>query len=603
MEIHKNNSEKLFPMQRLQPTISNTSTGTSNSISTHNSSSSSPTSPNPNNNYHNNNNIPGTPMNKSKQKKLYSLQIDTKNTIALCNQYIKENNHLGLALIARQKGIPPLLRHKVWPILLKYHPNVINPYLSANVENDSDNDIPEGKIKSQLMKYFRIRNILDDDSNNNNNHHHHNHHNGNNSNNNNGNVSPDYKTSPLEEEIIRILEASIHKFFKKWGAIIKYDAGFSWIALNLAEWFPPIPNSNYVLIGRDVINQKDPSNKHLTQLSNLNNEIGENETEEFSLDNTNIYDSKKKNSSSSSSSSSSNEDFGISMTFAEVYERLVLVLLHSNESNDSEAIQDEDETTLTGQDKTTVDLISANSLNRMELLFKSGNIESRISFFLLAFAKLLPELYKSLSEEEIINSNSNKNNQWLTWWFKYCGAKVFNKYDRGRLWDLLLGFRLSYSNFEYKYFDNAKLLKRFKKFYNDDDLKIENNHGVEFKTDVFWYKPSDDVKNELKWSQIDYQIQLVFIYISILQKNESKLLEFDQFEIKNFLNKLPNDKFKQDIEFNNENGHNHSHGHGNNGALINNSDYVTNDFEKLLLQAGELWRNWLWNEIRDEINE
>lgn len=190
-------------------------------------------------------------------------------------------------------------------------------------------------------------------------------------------------------------------------------------------------------------------------------------------------------------------------------------------------------------------------------------------------------------------SNSNKNNQWLTWWFKYCGAKVFDKFDRGRLWDLLIGFRLSYSNFEYKFFDNSRVLKRFKKFYNDDDFKFDNEFNVEFQTDAFWYKPSNDEKNELKWSQCDYQIQLVFIYIAILQKNESKLLEFDQFEIKNFLNKLPNDKFKEIHELNTI----------NDPKLLNNSDYVSNDFEKLFNQAGELWRNWLWNEIRDEINE
>lgn len=525
-------------MQRLQPTISNSSTLTNNSGVTSNTSS-SPSSPSLTNPPSNSN---SSSTSKRRQKNLYNSEVATKSVIQLCNQYIKENNHLGLALIARQKGIPPTLRHKIWPILLKYHPNVINPYLSANVENDSDNDIPDGKIKTELMKYFRIRNEEPRS----------------------GNVSPDYTTSPLEEEIVRILEASIVKFFNKWGAIIKYDPGFAWIALNLAEWFPPIPSSNYVLIGRDVVNKNDLLNKHLIQISE----------QEFTLDNQEIIEDQNSETESQTI-----------MTFAEVYERLVLVLLHSNENEDGSEHGDE---SAIDHNKNTVDLISANNLNKLELLFKSGNIESRISFFLIAFAKLLPELYKSLSEEEIINSNSNKNNQWLTWWFKYCGAKVFNKFDRGRLWDTLLGFRLSYSSFEEKYYNNSKLLKRFKKFYNDDDLKFQNELGVEFNSDIFWYKPSMDSKNELKWSQIDYQLQLVFIYISVLQRNESKLLEYDQFEIKNLLNKVPNiDKNLDD----------------QNNLLINNSDYVSNDVEKLFNEAGELWRNWLWNEIRDEINE
>ncbi|CCH42242.1 hypothetical protein BN7_1786 [Wickerhamomyces ciferrii] len=543
-------------------TTSTTSTNTTNS-----NTSSSPSSPSLNNH------ITNTPATNKKIQKLHTLQIDTKNLIQLCNQFIKENNHLGLSLIARQKGIPPQLRHKVWPILLKYHPYVINPYLTSNVDDDSQSEIPEGKIKHELLKYFRIRNSKDQDSNNS------------------GSSSPDQTTSPLEEEIIRILEFAIIKFFKKWGKIIKYDSGFTWIALGLAEWFPPIPNSDYILTGRDSLNKEDSINKHVTQLSNLYPSfLNKDDFDSFSLDNGNhdyltndsASDKSQETTTSSTTTQQQQHTTTNSMTFAEVYERLVLVLLHSNENDDEmdQVVNRPDDQI----EENTVDLISSNKLNMMELVFKSGNIESRISFFLLAFAKLLPELYKGFSEEEILNSNSNKNNQWLTWWLKYCGAKVLNKFDRGRLWDLLLGFRLSYTNFGAKYYDNPKLLKRFKKFYNDDDLKFDNELDVVFNTDSFWYKPSTDTKNELKWSQIDYQIQLVFIYISILQKNEHKLLEFDQFEIQEFLNKVKNNGYK---DKNNE----------------NNDLSLNDEFDKILNEAGELWRNWLWNEIRDEINE
>lgn len=464
--------------------------------------------------------------------------------VQLCQKYLNSNNHLGLALVARQCGIPPVLRHKVWPLLLKYHPYVMSPYISANVENDEDATVPEGKVRRELLKYFRVRNKNDAAD-----------HSGGNS------PNAENKTSPVEDEIIRIMEAAVEKFFHKWGGITKFDTGFVWVALGLAEWFPPIPNSNYVLVGRDCINKMDPLNKHLIQLS----EHAEDSTvvdEEFSLD--------------QHSTTTSDESTQL-MTFAEVYERLVLILLHSREDKESMERRDSMDNIAT---KTITDLISSNSLNRQELLFKSGKTETRISFFLVAFAKVLPELYKSLSEDDMLNNNSNKNNQWLTWWFKYCGAKVFNKLDRGRLWDSLLGFRYHYSQYEGEY--DAKVLKRFKKLF-DCSLPFDTD-GVDLSSDIFWYKPLEDL-DKLKWSQIDYQLQLAFIYVSILQKNESKLLEFDQFEINEFLNKIPV---------------NHKDSEPN---LLQNSDYYYNDFEKVLKDAGELWRNWLWNEIRDEINE
>jgi hypothetical protein len=442
-----------------------------------------------------------------------------------------------------------MLRHKVWPVLLKYHPYVINPYISANVENDDDAAIPEGKVKQELMKYFRIRNKRDEASDHS------------------GGSSPNIenKTSPVEEEIIRIMEAAIHKFFNKWGAITKYDSGFAWIALGLAEWFPPIPNSHYVLVGRDVLNKNDSLNKHLTQLSEYNEDSIVVE-EEFSLDQLSLATS---------------EDLNQLMTFSEVYERLILVLLHSREE-DAETMQRRDSMDTTTGTRTITELISSNSLNQQELLFKSGKIDTRVSFFLVAFAKLLPELYISLSEDDMLNNNSNKNNKWLTWWLKYCGAKVLNKFDRGRIWDSLLGFRYHYSAYVDELSANPKLLKRFKKLY-DFDLNFDTQ-GLDLSSDIFWYKPSED-SDALKWSQIDYQLQLVFIFVSVLQKNESKLLEFDQFEINEFLNKLPLNIKDSDMN------------------LLQNSGFYYNDFDKILKDAGELWRNWLWNEIRDEINE
>ncbi|KAH3681640.1 hypothetical protein WICPIJ_007400 [Wickerhamomyces pijperi] len=525
-----------------------------------------------------------------------------KSLTSLCNQFIRENNHLGLALIARQKGIPVALRQKVWPILLKYHPYVINPYLNATVEKDSDNDIPVDKIHADLMKYFRVRNSGEKERSN--------------SNSRNGSIpsslpssngsSPtpmELSQSLIEAEIVKTLEDSIHKFFKKWGAIIKYDSGFAWIALNLAEWFPPIPNSSFVLIGRDVINKNDDINKHIISLeeiqdmpsydsvdafSDYTSECGSEDYIDNALNLTNYMSQRFKLDDARSISSHDSELNSTSMTFAEVFERLVLVLLHSNEHSQEEAkdgdrddngndIHTDDVTPQVSNSESTTK--SDLTLVRQEIYFKSGEIDKRMGFFLKAFNKLLPELYKSFTEDEIIN---NKN-RWLTWWLKYSGAKVLNKFDRARLWDSIIGFRLPNYIYE-KYSDHelsSKTAKAYNKFYSNDIFQFENSYSIEFDSDYFWYKPQAN-PIDLKWSQCDYQYQVIFVFISILMKNEGKLMEYDNFEVLEFLGNM---KKKNMYHKNNSDDH------------ININSY----FEKIMKDAGELWRNWLWNEIREDI--
>lgn len=459
---------------------------------------------------------------------------------------------MGLATLARQYGVPPNLRYRVWPILLKYHPYVIDPFIDATVENDADMELDLKRMNNDINKYFKIRTTV--------------------SSNDPDRIkgSPhDVNLSPVEEEIIRIIKATITKFFSKWGAIVKYDSGFTWIALNLAEWFPPIPDSNYVLIGRNCINKNNNNtpNRYLTQITDsINN------NQEFNLDDDSTSTTNSETSTYSSSSTTTTTT--TTMSFSEVFERLVLVLLHSQNVRDEN--HDDDE----AKESDTIK-------NKEEIIFKSGNVQKRLKFFINALSKLQPELFKLLSEEEFLLSNSKSNNEWLTWWLKYCGAKILNKIDRGRLWDLLLGFRLNYKAYDnkYKHHLNSKHLKLFKKFYSHD--KFKDNEL--FKIDEFWFTTSNDTRS-LKWSQIDYQYQLVFIFISILHKNESKLLEIDQAEMIEFLSNL---NFK-------ENGL-----HLNAGNPIGelSVDYNNGNIQKAIIEAGDLWRNWLWHELRDEFND
>ena len=60
-------------------------------------------------------------------------QYNDRKLIHLIIDLIKFNDHDTLAFIARTYGIPPQLRHLVWPILLKYHPMCISPNIVSNL--------------------------------------------------------------------------------------------------------------------------------------------------------------------------------------------------------------------------------------------------------------------------------------------------------------------------------------------------------------------------------------------------------------------------------------------------------------------------------------
>ncbi|GMG42584.1 unnamed protein product [[Candida] boidinii] len=65
---------------------------------------------------------------------------DVPELIELCNHFIESKNYHGLALISRQRGLPPSLRGKIWPVLLKYHPHALNPYITPDEEEDDEED-------------------------------------------------------------------------------------------------------------------------------------------------------------------------------------------------------------------------------------------------------------------------------------------------------------------------------------------------------------------------------------------------------------------------------------------------------------------------------
>lgn len=103
-------------------------------------------------------NYQGHHMHQYKKLQNYEDSMKFKrNIINEVIQLIKEKDHNSLAYIARTCGIPPQLRHLVWPIMLKYHPFVISPNIMTNtlefnihhdeINNKDEHDSPNDRKK------------------------------------------------------------------------------------------------------------------------------------------------------------------------------------------------------------------------------------------------------------------------------------------------------------------------------------------------------------------------------------------------------------------------------------------------------------------------
>ncbi|KAG2734516.1 hypothetical protein G9P44_002522 [Scheffersomyces stipitis] len=599
----------------------------------------------------------------------------------LTKQYLDTKNHHGLALLARQKGIPPFLRFKVWPILLKYHPFVLNPFIQPDTDIKDDNKNNAINSNNETHENTKKLNDTNDDSqprgafdSNNINSSSSNSSNSSSSNSSSKNeleeirqkIKKDLRKyiqrlkysssilniSEVEHEMFNILESSVLKFTLKWGKIIKYDPSLTWIALNLAEWFPPIPKSAWVLRGRDssspdnalIINIFDDYSNYIDNISDLQTYLHELvEDERIS-----------------------------SMSFHDVYERLVLVLLHSPEQKKKNSGSSKDHS-----------FLPPKKINKSVLPINGGTIEERVSFFIYCLRKLLPELSQFFHEEQILNKFGSSDDEWLIWWLKFGGAKVWSKYDRGRIWDLLLGWRL-------------KNPKKNTLYYVEKLDNIDKKSLAKLGPDIFWSlsndesygasKPNNDMRrNSFKdlveelnndlllskldtktdsstlssrraseassttsavsqstassqttigdvavpFSKLDAHIELIFISLALLKSKENLLVELDQHEIRQLLSRLPSKsyKYKQKKQFVKSSSDKSSSSTSSASSSSSSSPRVaalspslpandntyniiiSNDsqhnhkvdfMDNIINEAGELWRKWLWSEMIED---
>ncbi|QFZ30247.1 putative oxidant-induced cell-cycle arrest protein [Clavispora lusitaniae] len=496
---------------------------------------------------------------------------------AQCQSYLSQKNYHGLALIARQKGLPPFLRFKIWPILLRSHPFVVNPFLQPDAvekerpPSDGESEDPDAQLQRRIRKDLRryLHRITYS--------------------------SAEEPLSQTESQMFDILEKAVHKFVLKWGRIIKYDPALTWMALGVAEWFPPIPNTHWVLLGRDVT-----SSTHTCIGSVFEG-----------------YESFIDSAPGLSEFLQSMVQEEVGMRFHEVYERLALVLLHSPESANK-------------RDKPG----NSVKINKSTLPVSGGTIEQRVSFFIYVFQKLLPELSSYFQEEQILNKFGSNDDEWLIWWLKYCGSKVWSRVDRGRIWDLMLGWRMQSKKSEadrnyyadklnisselldklgpdsfwsVDYVEEERLIKEdsFKDLINDLHIDSCSNQSSSSSGDSSPVLSSSsratstgyERDQQIPFARIDPHIELLFVSLALLKAKENTLVELDQHEIRTFLSHLPaksfslSDKYKQYQEQKDK----------EKGTTPMAYGVFTHDYmDRIISEAGELWRKWLWLEMSGE---
>lgn len=457
---------------------------------------------------------PEKPRDWAKPSFNYDLDVFT-----LCQRYLEEKNHHGLALIARQKGLPPFLRFKIWPILLKYHPYVVKP--SIQPDNDTKTEVNEeeiaGKIKKDLNKYLiRLRYSKNDSE----------------------KSGEDSEQAQIESHVFEILQNSILKFMLKWGKIIKYDSALTWIALGLAEWFPPIPKTSWVLVGRDLSSQNNNSIKDL--FIDYSNYVD------------NIPSLKEYLCHLIQEESISN------MSFHDVYERLVLVLMHcpsnklikSNGSRNGSRNRSSSSSRSGSRSGSDADessnghTLTTETFNNLPM--NGGSIEERVTYFIYIFRKLLPELSTYFNEEQILNKFGSNDDEWLIWWLKYCGSKVWSRLDRGKIWDLLIGFKFKTAgkNYNESLELDGNLLN---KLGNNDNFWSLNFDSINSSSFMDLSKLGNELPGEddieIPFPHINPHIQLIFITLALLKSKENTLIELDQHEIRQYLSRLPTNSY------------------------------------------------------------
>lgn len=548
-----------------------------------------------------------SPISSSHHHKHLKHRDVCRQLVETCVELLAVGDHDALAYLARTVGIPPQLRHKVWPLLLKYHPMCISPNIILNTvfwdaehsfyrlisgnasshgSSKHEKDGLEELILHDLRKYFR-------------------------------------NVSELEQECgLHVLKEAILKFLSKWSRIFQYESGLAWIAVGLAEWVPLSEDSE----GPIVLNERKShsggaSTPSPSSPACLFREYPLPSTLRSKLPKDTIF------------------------KFEEIFERLVLVIFHCPDTVAAERLVEAESIGNSAARRGSF-AMEEGKLNYSPFL-SGGDLAYQTQVFFKVFSTVLPELYQPFTEETAMQPSS-KRTGWLYWWMKCSGARAFQRQDRGRLWDILLGWRPEpnghtinfFLNYNSKKFDHL-YSRRFKhllpfldtatrndpfwfpdldalplgtpKFRYDfnifEELLNRNRYGHDTPPDP---APEHYDNDKIPFSLMDPHIQLIFVYIAILQYNEFKLLEFEETETSEFLNNVPMLSKADDICFrklydddqssyqNSSNSQEELLRRPESSNLRIGSDAKTSrSFNDILTMAGDIWRKWLWKELEE----
>lgn len=512
--------------------------------------------------------------------------------------------------------------------------------------------------------------------------------------------------SNIDERVIISLKDSIMKFVNKWSEICKYEHGMSGIAVGLAEWVPiSILNNKtdpYVLITSKKISRPTPSSSSSTSSSSSSPTSDTNQNDDTGNSSNELHNSiflsplfleyplpKHLQEKLNSVSSSSNIPI---FSFDEIFERLVLILFNSPDIELAfemcQNLASTSNTFLYSNTNNNNNNGNNNNNNNYFPIISGGDTSFKTQLFFKVFSSILPELYQPLTEETSLHSYSSKN--WIYWWIKCCGANVLHKQDRARIWDLMLGWR-PYPNLHSINFYLNYNSKKFDQFYSkfpkcNDDIKTISKFA-NFNNDTFWFPDLNTIPlgsrnfetdskvfqellmrneadkqnnifdlnknpNELPFSLLSPHTQIIFIYVAIFQHFESKLLEFEDTEINEFLMNVPlitkseNLSYKTLIDLeplssttsntesisttesgpamstavqitsasssssnaansnvntiSNTNNNGTSTTTGNHMSIELGSDgKLSHSFNDILNVAGDIWRMWMWKDLED----
>lgn len=183
---------------------------------------------------------------------------------------------------------------------------------------------------------------------------------------------------------------------------------------------------------------------------------------------------------------------------------------------------------------------------------------------------------------------------------------------------------LGSKKFPYDYCVFKELLLRNK--YGDTQNKGQaNDTASSSNSDSNDGRDGGNPELKLPFSSIDPHMQLIFIFIAILQFNEFKLLEFEEAEISEFLNNVPlltkfdDSSYKKLYENTDSNisspptsptisttsslqSNPNSSVHISNSHMlieVGNDAKASHCFDDLLNMAGDIWRKWLWRELEE----